>query len=230
MTINKLPISCWAAEDIPTVKAANNSYNTLSNAELLSIIIGSGSMLENAIELARKLLYQNGNSLKKLSNLRVSDITQLHGIGKIKASKVLASLELAKRMNMENADKKLDFSTPTAIYTYMHPRIAQLDIEEFWVLYLNQHYKLIESKRHTIGGITETAADIRILMRDAVLCNATVMAVCHNHPSGSTTPSKQDDQLTYAIKKACETMRIHFLDHMIVTDGMYYSYNEHGKI
>ena len=112
----------------------------------------------------------------------------------------------------------------------MHPKLQDLDVEEFWILLMNQHYRLIKEERVSRGGITETAVDVRIIMREAVLCNATILAVCHNHPSGSITPSKPDDQLTQSIKRACEVMRIHFLDHVILADGCYFSYRDQGKI
>ena len=111
----------------------------------------------------------------------------------------------------------------------MHHLMQDLDVEEFWALFMNQHYRLIKKVRISHGGITETAVDIRIIIREAVLANATILAVCHNHPSGSLSPSRADDDLTKSIGRACELMRIHFMDHIIVTDGQYYSYRELGK-
>ena len=112
----------------------------------------------------------------------------------------------------------------------MHPRMQDLDVEEAWALMLNQNYKLIKIMRISHGGISETAVDIRIILKEALLCNATVMALCHNHPSNNPFPSAPDDQLTKRVKNACELMRIYFLDHVIVTDGKYYSYRESGKL
>ena len=225
-----IPICCWAREDIPTEKAKNIGYQSLSNAELLSIIIGSGTVSENAVELCRRLLVSNGNSLKRLRKVRMKDLTDINGIGSIKASKILAALEIGKRMNMETVEELPDISTATRVYNYMYPRIGDLDHEEFWVLYMNQHYRLIQAKRVSSGGISETIVDIRIIIREAVLCNATCLVVCHNHPSGSLSPSNSDDDLTKNIKRACELMRIFFMDHVIVIDGMYYSYHELGKL
>ena len=111
----------------------------------------------------------------------------------------------------------------------MHPQMQDLDVEEFWILLLNQNHRLIKKVRISHGGITETAVDIRIIIREAVLANATILAVCHNHPSGNLTPSHADNELTKDIKRACELMRIHFMDHVIITDGQYYSYHELGK-
>ncbi len=225
-----LPICCWAAEDIPTIKAQNNGYSSLTTAELLSIIIGSGTVSENAIELSRRLLVSNDNSLKKLNAMRLKDMTAINGIGESKASKVLAALELGNRMNRERAEERPSLITATSIFEYMLPRIASLDTEEFWALYLNTDFKLIQAKRMSTGGLTEVSVDVRILLKEAVLCNSTVLAVCHNHPSGRLIPSKCDDDLTQAIKKACEFMRIMFIDHVIVAEGNYYSYHQDGKL
>lgn len=225
-----LPIARWAAEDIPSEKARNKGVQELTNAELLSIIIGSGSVTENAVDLSRRLLADCDNSLKRLYKMRIDEIKAFNGIGWQKASKIYAALELAHRMNMERANETPDLGTATRIYNYMHPRIGMLDEEEFWVLYMNQHYRLIQAKRISYGGITETLVDIRIIIRDAVLCNATIVVAVHNHPSGNLTPSKEDCNLTNSIKKACEVMRLRFCDHVIVTDGAYYSFHEQGMI
>ena len=131
---------------------------------------------------------------------------------------------------MAAAEPKPDMGTAVRIYNYMFPRMRDLQTEEFHILLMNQNYRLIKSVRISQGGITETCADIRVMMREAVLSNATILAAVHNHPSGCLTPSKCDDTLTMAIKKACELMRIHFLDHVIVTDGAYFSYHEMGKL
>jgi DNA repair protein RadC len=117
-----------------------------------------------------------------------------------------------------------------AIYNYMLPKMQDLKVEEAHVLLMNQNYKLIKAIRLSQGGITEVSVDIRILMKEAIVNNATIIAFCHNHPSGNAHPSTVDDKLTQAIKKACETMRIHFLDHVIVCEGQYYSYHERGRI
>jgi len=129
---------------------------------------------------------------------------------------------------MEKAEERPDLGTATRIYNHMHPVLQDADVEEFWVLLLNQNHRLIKKVRISRGGITEVSVDIRIIMREAVLANATILAVCHNHPSGSLRPSRMDDDLTQGLKEACRLMRIHMMDHVIVTDGAYYSYHEEG--
>ena len=142
----------------------------------------------------------------------------------------MAAMELGKRRQMAGCPMAPDLSTATAIYRYMLPKMQDLKIEEFWVLLCNQNYKLIKPVRISQGGITETSVDIRIIMKQAVLANATIIAAVHNHPSGCIHPSKCDDDLTNSIKKACQLMRIHFSDHVIVCDGQYYSYVERGRL
>ena len=146
------------------------------------------------------------------------------------AISILAACELGKRRQMESPEERPDLGTATRIYNHMHPVMQDLDVEEFWVLLLNQHYRLIKKVRISHGGITETAVDISIVMKEAVLANCTILAICHNHPSGNLSPSRYDNELTKDIKRACELMRIHFLDHVIITDGQYYSFHEQGKV
>ena len=227
--MNKLKISEWAEEDRPREKMASLGAETLSNAELLAILIGSGSTEESAVELMKRILADCNNNLNTLGKRNISELCVYNGIGEAKAISILAACELGKRRQMETPEERPDLGTATRIYNHMRPVMQDLDVEEFWVLLLNQHYRLIKKVRISHGGITETAVDIRIIIREAVLANATILAVCHNHPSGNISPSRQDDELTRSIKRACELMRIHFLDHVIVTDGQYYSYHEQGR-
>jgi DNA repair protein RadC len=227
--MNKLKISEWAEEDRPREKMASLGAETLSNAELLAILIGSGSTEESAVELMKRILADCNNNLNTLGKRNISELCVYNGIGEAKAISILAACELGKRRQMETPEERPDLGTATRIYNHMRPVMQDLDVEEFWVLLLNQHYRLIKKIRISHGGITETAVDIRIIIREAVLANSTILAVCHNHPSGNISPSRQDDELTRSIKRACELMRIHFLDHVIVTDGQYYSYHELGR-
>ena len=143
---------------------------------------------------------------------------------------VLAACELGKRRQSEKAQEREDLGSPRAIYEYMHPKMQDLDTEEAWVILMNQNYKLIKAERLSHGGITETAVDVRLIVKAALMNNATIVAFCHNHPSGNTHPSKDDDRLTERVRKACEVMRLYLLDHVIVTDGNYYSYREKGRL
>ena len=227
--MEKLTINKWAEEDRPREKMASQGTEALTNAELLAILIGSGSAKESAVDLMKRVLNDCKNNLNTLGKMTIHELCQYNGIGEAKAISILAACELGKRRQRETPEERPDLGTATRIYNHMHPIMQDLDVEEFWLLMLNQNYRLIKKIRISHGGITETAVDIRIIMKEAVLTNCTILAVCHNHPSGNLSPSKQDDELTKSIKRACELMRIHFLDHVIITDGAYYSYHELGK-
>ena len=227
--MEKLNINQWAKEDRPREKMADLGTEALSNAELLAILIGSGSTDESAVELMKHVLADCNNNLNTLGKKSIQDLTKYKGIGEAKAITILAACELGKRRQAESPEERPDLSTATKIYRHMHHLMQDLDVEEFWVLLMNQHYRLIKKVKISHGGITETAVDIRIIFKEAVLANATILAVCHNHHSGNLTPSRADEELTKSIQKACELMRIYFMDHVIVTDGQYYSFHELGK-
>lgn len=228
--MTKLNINQWAEEDRPREKLMRLGAEGLTNAELLAILIGSGSTTESAVDLMKRLLNECGNNLNTLGKKSISDLMEYKGIGEAKAITILAACELGKRRQHEKAQERERMDNSMAIYNYMLPKMQDLDIEEAWVLLMNQNYKLIKAERLSRGGITETAVDVRMIIKQAVLCNATIVAITHNHPSGSTRPSKDDDRLTERVKKACDVMRLFFADHVIVTDGNYYSYRDQGKL
>ena len=226
----RLSIKQWAPEDRPTERLQRLGAESLTDGELLAILIGSGTQQYSAVDIANHVLGKFNRNLNTLGKARFDEILDTEGVGTQTACKILAAVELGKRRQMATPELHPDMSTATRIYNYMLPKMQDLATEEFHILLMNQNYRLIKQVRISQGGITETCADIRVMMREAVLCNATILAACHNHPSGSLSPSRADDELTRAIKEACRVMRIHFLDHVIVTDGAYVSYRELGKI
>ena len=228
--MDKLNINQWAEEDRPREKLMRLGAVALTDAELLAILVGSGSPKEDAVSLMKRILADCNNNLNTLGKRTIHDLCLYNGIGEAKAITILAACELGKRRQMEKAEERPDLGTATYIYNHMHPVLQDSDVEEFWVLLMNQNYRLIKKLCISRGGITEVAVDIRIIMREAVLANATIIAVCHNHPSGSLRPSRMDDDLTNSLARACQVMRIKLLDHVIVTDGCYYSYHEEGRI
>ncbi len=227
---SRLTIANWAEDDQPREKLRDKGAQALSNAELLAILIGSGSPGVSAVELMQQVLNDCKNNLNTMGKMSIRQLMDYRGIGEAKAITILAACELGKRRQEQSPLERPDLGTATRIYNYMRPKMQDLDTEEFWVLLLNQNYRLIKDIRISHGGISEVSVDVRIIMREAVLANATVLAVCHNHPSGSISPSRQDDQITQTIHRACDTMRLHFLDHLIITDGQYFSYHESGKV
>lgn len=227
---NKLSISLWAEEDRPREKMVMHGSEALSDAELLAILIGSGSTKESAVDLMKRLLNDCGNNLNTLGKKSIHELCQYNGIGEAKAITILSACELGKRRQLEKVQERKRIDSANAIYDHMHPLMQDLATEEAWILLMNQNYRLIKTVRISRGGISETAVDIRIILKEALLCNATVVALCHNHPSNNPSPSRDDDRLTERVKKACDIMRIYLLDHLVVTDGAYYSYHEQGRL
>lgn len=228
--MDKLNINQWAEEDRPREKMERLGAEALSDAELLAILVGSGSPQEDAVSLMKRILNDCNNNLNTLGKLTIRDLCLYNGVGPAKAITILAACELGKRRQMDKPEERPDLGTATKIYNHMHPVLQDCDVEEFWLLLMNQNKRLIKKLRISHGGITETAVDIRIIMREAVLANATIIAVCHNHPSGNLRPSQYDNDLTSQLQRACQLMRIHFMDHVILTDGSYFSYQETGRL
>ena len=226
----RLSIKQWAPEDRPTERLQRLGAESLTDAELLAILIGSGTQQYSAVDIANHVLGKFNRNLNTLGKARFDEILDTEGVGTQTACKILAAVELGRRRQTATSELHPDMSTATRIYNYMLPKMQDLATEEFHILLMNQNYRLIKQVRISQGGITETCADIRVMMREAVLCNATILCAVHNHPSGSLSPSRADDELTRAIKEACRVMRIHFLDHVIVTDGAYMSYREQGRL
>lgn len=218
------------ADERPEFKAANYGFDTLSNTELLSMIINRGAGTTENLSQARQLMNIADGSLSNLAKLSMDEMQVVQGIGDCKALAVLAAIELGKRRALERMPTKPDLGSSLAIYNYMLPQMADLKVEQAHAIFMNQNFRLIKSVKLSQGGITETSVDIRILMREAVMSGATIMAFVHNHPSGNTQPSKADDVLTQQIAKASQIMRIFFMDHVIVTDGSFYSYHDKGRL
>jgi DNA repair protein RadC len=214
-------------EERADVRAESKGFESLTTVELISLILGGSS--STLMDQSRQILKLVDCKLPKLRNVSEKELTAINGVGSCKAKALLAALELGKRVSCSKHETD-SIDSSSAVYNYLHPRMQFLDTEEFWILLMNNSFKLLKAERIGQGGLTDTAADIRIMMREAVLNNATVMAVAHNHPSGTLRPSSQDDRLTDRIKKACEIMRVHFLDHVIVTDGGYYSYRDEDRL
>ena len=215
-------------EERPDYKLLNNGVESMTNVELISLIIGKSDT--DSMRQARQLLNICNGNLKELATKRTEELQVVQGVGRGKAMAILAAAELGRRLFGEPAKQREEICSATDIYNFMHPKMFDLQEEEAWVLLMNNNFQLIKAVRLSHGGFTETSVDIRVAIKTACMNNATVMALCHNHPSGSIRPSRQDDQLTTRFGKACDLMRIYFLDHVIVTDGKYYSYREQGRI
>lgn len=226
----KLNIKEWAEEDRPREKMLSKGATSLSDAELLAILIGSGNTEETAVELTRRILASCNNNLNELGKKSIPDLCVFKGIGEAKAISITAALELGKRRKLANAEERKKIMCSKDIYLIFHPILCDLPTEEFWIVLLNQSNKIIDRLKISSGGITETSADIRSILREALLRRATSIILCHNHPSGNTRPSTLDDRLTSKVYQAAKLMDITLCDHLIVCDGTYYSYADEGKL
>ena len=222
----KLNINQWAEEDRPREKMMLHGAGALSNAELLAILIGSGSTDESAVELMRKVLADYRNSLSELGKSGVEELCRYKGIGPAKAITLLAASELGRRRKEEGTLERLQVRSSEDIYRLFYPLMC----EECWVLLLNQAGKVIDRIRISQGGLASTAVDIRCVLREALIRRAVSMVLCHNHPSGNLRPSREDDRLTESLRQAAVTVNLRLLDHVIVTDGKYYSYADEGRV
>ena len=223
-------INQWAEADRPREKLMAKGADALSDAELLAILIGSGSTKESAISLMQHILRDCDDNLNTLGKRTLHELLSYNGIGEAKAITIIAACQLGKRRQAAKAAERPDMGSAQAIYEYMLPKMQDLDTEEAWVLLMNQRFRLIKAVRISHGGLSETAVDIRVILREALLANATTLTLVHNHPSGTARPSGDDNRITQKLKAACDTMRLYMVDHVIVTDGKYYSYAEEGKI
>ena len=215
----KLTIKQWSVQDRPREKYAKNGALALSDAELIAILLRTGNPNDSAVELAKKLLAQSGNSLSRLSGKSLRELSDVKGIGQAKAISLLSAFELGKRMRAEKVEECL-----------MQDKIADLEHEEFWAIYLNQANRILSTVQISRGGISSTPVDTRIVLQQAVLNKATQFVLCHNHPSGSVKPSRSDIQLTERLQRAAEVMDLVLVDHLIIHRDDYYSFAEDGRL
>lgn len=227
----KLNIKDWAEEDRPREKMLLKGVSALSDAELLGILIGSGNKSETAVELSQRILHSVSNNLNTLGKLEIKDlIKDFKGIGEAKAITIVAALELGKRRKLSEALVSPQITSSKDVYDIFHPILADLKHEEVWVLFLNRANKVVKNIQISKGGLTATVVDIRLIMKEGIQSLASAMVLCHNHPSGNTQPSDDDDQITKRLKEAGHIMDIRLLDHIIVCDNSYYSYMDTGRL
>jgi len=223
-------IKDWALEDRPREKLLSKGITSLSNAELLAILIRSGGPDGSAVELARQVLKQAGNNLQELGRKSVIDLVKHNGIGTVKAITIIAALELGRRRKRSELQEKIRISGSQDVYSLFQPLIADLSHEEFWVLILNRSNRVIDNIRISQGGISGTVIDVRLILKNALDRLATSLVLCHNHPSGNLKPSDADIKITTKISEASRTMDIQLLDHIIIADNSYFSFSDEGMI
>jgi len=224
------PIHTWNEDDRPREKLQLKGKRSLSDAELIAILLGSGTRKESAVDLARRILDLADNNLVELGKLSLSQLQRISGVGPVKAITLTAALELGSRRQVSSSKTKKKVSNSQDIYEIFGPRIGDLNHEEFWLMCLNRNNAIIGTTRIGSGGISATVADIRIMLKYAIENYASSMILCHNHPSGNLKPSNADIKLTTAVKEAASYMDIALLDHIIVTDSSYYSFADEKMI
>ena len=226
----RLTIPQWSEADRPREKMMQKGAEALSDAELLGILIGSGNTEESAVALMQRILAAAGNDLNTLGKWEVRDFARFKGMGPAKSITVMAALELGKRRKLQERQERAVIRSSQDIYELFHPLLCDLPTEEFWVLLLNQAARVIDKVRISRGGIDQTTADVRAILREALLQRATQLVLVHNHPSGNVQPSAEDRRLTQQVQQAARVMNIRVLDHLVVTDGRYYSFNDEGAL
>ncbi|RLD78716.1 MAG: hypothetical protein DRJ10_09895 [Bacteroidetes bacterium] len=224
----KLSIKDWALEDRPREKLIAKGLQSLSDAELIAILIGSGNREETAVELSKQILKSVDNNLNTLGKLSLNDLQKFKGIGEAKAITIVAALELGRRRKLSEIVERKTIRSSKDIFEFFHPILADLPHEEFWVVFLNQSNKIIDKYRVSQGGISGTVIDVRLIMKAAIEKLASGIILCHNHPSGNLKPSGSDIKITKKMRDAGEIMEIKVLDHIIVTDESYFSFADEG--
>ena len=225
---NRLSIKSWAEEDRPREKLAEKGKASLSDAELIAILIGSGSREVTAVELSKKILNSVGNNLNELGRMDISALTAFKGIGEAKAITIMAAMELGRRRKESVTDKKRTISCSNDAFVEIRDSLEDLPHEEFWILMLNRANKVIGRKNVSKGGVSGTVADAKLIFKPAIEKLASSIVLCHNHPSGNLKPSDADLKLTTKLKEAGKSLDIPILDHLIIGDNAYFSFADEG--
>jgi DNA repair protein RadC len=225
-----MKITEWAVEDRPREKLIQKGTASLSDAELLAILICSGTKNKSAVDLGRELLQTVNNNLNTLGKLSIEDLKKLRGIGPARAVTISAALELGRRRKLTEAEYLQQIKSSKDVADIFQPILADLQHEEFWILFLNRSNRVINRMKVSQGGISGTVTDVRMIMKKAIESLASGIIVCHNHPSGNLKPSESDTKITRKIKDAGNLMDIQLLDHLIISEKDYYSFADNGLL
>lgn len=221
-------IKNWADDDKPREKLINKGRTVLSDAELIAILIGSGSRKESAVGLSKRILAAVNHNLNELGKLSVNQLKQFEGIGDAKAITIAAALEVGRRRRGEKEYQVSKIGSSRDAFEILYPVMGELEHEEFWIVYLNNSNKVIHKSLMSKGGITGTLVDVRLVLKKALELGAVALILAHNHPSGGLKPSAADKNITKKLKIASEALDIKVLDHLIVTQHRYLSFADEG--
>lgn len=223
-------LKTWAVEERPREKVMNKGIQQVSDAELLAILISSGTKNVSAVELARQILSESDNSLRELGKQSLNDLLQIKGVGPAKAVSILAAMEIGRRRAGLSQRDKISVKSSETVFGLFHPIMGDLEHEEFWLLMLNRANRVIGSYKVSQGGLSGTVIDTRIILKKALDKLASSIVVCHNHPSGNKQPSDADVKITEKLKKAADMLEIKLLDHVIIADKSYFSFADEGLV
>lgn len=223
-------IKALAEDDRPREKLLSLGRHTLSDAELIAIVLGSGNREETAVQLAQRMLSDNQNNINQLAKLSIGDYKRYKGVGVVKAINIAAAFELGRRRTDSSTIEKVKITSSNTAYNLFQKRLSDLPHEEFWILILNRANQVIKEENISKGGISGTVVDVRLICKSAIENNASGIVMAHNHPSGQIVPSEQDKQITAKLKEALKLFGISLLDHIIIGDRKYYSFSDEGAI
>jgi DNA repair protein RadC len=229
-TNGRLCIKNLAAEDRPREKMLINGASSLSDAELVAILISSGNNEETSVQLSQRILNSVSNNLNAFGKLSVKELTAYKGIGQAKAVTIVAAMELGRRRGATEPVKRELIRNSNDAFLLFYPMLCDIPHEELWAAFTNHAAKVIEKKRISQGGLGESSADMRFIMKEAINTTCHGIILCHNHPSGNLQPSREDDLLTSRMKEAAKLMNMQLLDHIIISDKHYYSYADQGRL
>ncbi|MBS7332963.1 MAG: DNA repair protein RadC [Weeksellaceae bacterium] len=225
---SKQSIKNWNEDDRPREKMALKGKSSLSDAELLAIIMGSGNREESAVELAKRILQTVNNNWNELAKYSITDLCKFKGVGEAKAISIITALEIGRRRNTQEVLERAKITSSYDAATILQQQIGDLPTEEFWVMFLNQGNRIIKTEQISRGGITQTSVDVRIVFKRAIELMATAIILSHNHPSGNLNPSESDKNLTRKFSEAAKYLDLQVLDHIIVTQKSYFSFADEG--
>jgi DNA repair protein RadC len=230
MPHKNLTIKQWSPSDQPREKLRDQGARFLSNAELIAILIGSGTLDVSAVDLSKIILSSVQNNLNALGKLSLKKLMQFKGIGEAKAIKITAAMELGRRHKSAQIQRRLKISSSQTVFDIMQPLLGSLEHEEFWVIYLNNSNSVLYKLQISKGGITGTVVDVRLILKKAIELAAVAIILVHNHPSGTLRPSDADRDVTQNLKKAASTLEIKVLDHLILTEKTYFSFADENML
>lgn len=232
MDVNSKNISIknWSLDDRPREKLLQKGKDVLSNAELVAIIIGSGSRDESAVSLSKRILASVDNNLNALGKLDINELMKFKGIGEAKAITIAAALEIGRRRRLSEVLERKQITSSNDAFDILQPVLGELPHEEFWVLFLNNSNKVIQMDQVSKGGITGTLVDVRLVMKRALTLGVTALILAHNHPSGTLKPSQSDKDLTQKLKIAADSLDLKILDHLIITEKAYFSFADENLL